>query len=456
MQGWTVAMYVFFLDFREILHGNRDVLFTYFPETGLLFEGKRVPLRAKTFWFDKELFDADSRAFAEVYAKSLKIKEIAEKLGVESYSTARSSIETYCKVYAGVDIKTLFYTLIPRELVLQYGDALFELSKTIFEDGERPSNYFDLLDEREMVEEIWWRDLVVNGPSLGNKTVNRIMYDPYRSVTGRLNHAPRSFPILSLARERRVCLAPSNDIFVEYDMSSADFRTFLYLFAENAEKWHDKEDLYEDIPGDSRAEKKQKVFQTIYSSTENAFLKRHDVFPKALEKIYKEDDQYVWIRNPFNREIRIDKSKGSIEHLIVSYLIQSTTNDIAIQQALKTREILSGTSSHIAFLIHDCFVVDFKSEDYDRLGVDIRDAIQYTQVGRFYWHELVGENFGTMEDTHGRNKRDEDGGSFIKRAGRGEPDDSSGHAAGRLADDRGASCTATEYEEDSDSGSGSS
>lgn len=423
-------MYAFFLDFREILHGNRNVLFTYFPETALLFKGKRMPQRAKTFWFDRELFAADSRAFAEVYAKSLKIKEVAEKFGVDSYATARSSIETYCKVYAGVDTETLFYKLIPQELILQYGDAIFELSKAIFENGEKPSNYFDLLEERDLVEEIWWRDLRVNGPGLGNKTINRVMYDPYRSVTGRLNHAPRSFPILSLARERRVCLVPSNDIFVEYDMSSADFRTFLYLFTDNSEKWHDQEDLYADIPGDSRSEKKQKVFQTIYSPTENAFLKRHDVFPKALDKIYREDDQYVWIRNPFNREIRIDKSKGSIEHLIVSYLIQSTTNDIAIRQALKVRETLSGTQSHIAFLIHDCFVVDFKSEDYERLGVDIRNTIQYTQVGRFYWHELVGENFGTMETVNGRYERTEDGGGFTGGNERGEPDNPGGHAAG--------------------------
>lgn len=389
-------MYSFFLDFREILGGNRDVLFTYYPESSTLFKGKRPMPNTKMFWFDKESHENGSKAFAEVFAQTNKLADLAEELGVDAYAAAKSKISTYCKVYSKIQKESLFYDLIPEDLVRQYGDALFQISKGVFE-RQKPGNYSFLLDERGLIEDIWFRELQVSDPKLDKKILPRVMYDPWRGVTGRLNHAPRSFPILSLPKERRVNLRPSNDIFVEYDMKSADFRTFLYLFADNPEKWHDQEDLYADIPGDDRAAKKQKVFQTIYSSQENAFLKRHNVFKKALDMIVREDDFDVFVRNPFGREIRVSKSKGSLEHLIVSYLIQSTTNDVAIQQAVKIREMLVGTKSHVAFLIHDCFVVDFAAEDYERLGLDIRNDIRYSrEVGRFFWRESYGPDFGNL------------------------------------------------------------
>ena len=399
-------MYAFPLDFREILQNNRETIFTYFPEENLLFDGKKTVPNMRTFWFDSELYSSGIRGFGEVFARTNKIKELAEEFEVSSYLSAREKLETYCKVYHGVPSSELFKKLVPKELVLQYGKGLAEISEAIFEKRTKPSNYSFLLDERDLIEEIWNRELNLKGPSLDKKTIPRVMYDMYRGVTGRLNHAPRSFPILSLARERRAMVAPSGDIFVEYDMQSADFRTFLYLFSNDPGKYEEVQDLYADIPGDTRAEKKQKVFQTIYASNENAFLKRHGVFPKALDKISREDERYVWIVTPFGREVRIDKSKGSLEHLIVSYLIQSVTNDLAIQAALKVRKILEGTGSHIAFLIHDCFVVDFKKEDYEKFRLDIRESIGYSDqnlnlgngTSKLYWHELVGENFGTLID----------------------------------------------------------
>ena len=390
-------MNAFILDFREILRGNREAIFTYFPDENLLFKGRKCPGKVKTFWFDPDLYASGSRGFGEVFAKTDKLDRLAEELDANLYLSAKSTIETYSKVYAGIDAKTLFTSLIPEGIILQYGRGLADLTQAIFEKRTKPNNYSFLLDERDLVEGIWNQELNLLSPPQDKKILPRVMYDMYKGVTGRLNHAPRSFPILSLARERRGMVAPSNDLFVEYDMQSADFRTFLYLFSENPEKFQDKQDLYEDIPGSSRAEKKQKVFQTIYATHENAFLKRHDVFPKALDRIFKEDENYVWVHSPFGREIRIDKSKGSLEHLIVSYLIQSVTNDIMIQKAVEVKKMLKDTKSRIAFLIHDCFVVDFAKEDYDRFGLDIRNAIQYCDQGRFFWHEKAGKTLGELE-----------------------------------------------------------
>lgn len=406
-------MYAFPLDFREIFQNNRDIFFTYFPAENLLFRCKKTVPEMRTFWFDSELYRSGARGFGEVFAKSDRLKELAEEFDVNLYLSARERIETYRKVYSGVEPAVLFRELIPEGVLKQYARGLFEITDSIFEKRTKPSNYSFLLEERDLVEEIGNRELVLNGPGLDKKTIPRIMYDMYRGLTGRLNHAPRSFPILSLAKERRAMVAPSNDIFVEYDMQSADFRTFLYLFSNDPGKYDDVQDLYADIPGETRSEKKQKVFQTIYAVQENAFLKRHGVFPKALDRILREDERYVWISSPLGREIRIDKSKGSLEHLIVSYLIQSVTNDLAIQAALKVRKILEGSGSHVAFLIHDCFVIDFKKADYEKFGLEIREAICYPDqnlvlgqgTNRLYWHEKFGDTFGTLTDMEHENER---------------------------------------------------
>jgi hypothetical protein len=406
-------MYTFFIDLRDILYSNRKTFYTYFPQEDLIFKGRCLSGKSRSFWFDQELYDLGSHTFAELFAKTDKVDKLAEEFGCEKFIKAKDLISTYFKVYDGLDPDRIVYELIPELLLKEYGQGLFDITEFVLAKREKPKNVRFLAEERSLVEEIASRELRLLEATKG-RVQNRILYDMYRGVTGRLNHARGSFPILSLAKEKRGILAPTNDIFVEYDMRSADFRSFLYLFTDNSEKWNDKPDLYEDIPGATRMEKKQKVFSTIYAYQENAFLKRHDVFGKALSRIYHEDDQYVWILNPFDREIRIDKAKGSLEHLIVSYLIQSTTNDITLRKALQVREMLKGTKSHVAFLIHDCFVVDFAREDYEKLGLDIREQIQYSEIGRFFWSEKVGETFGTLVsrgDTHGRDERDRDPGT---------------------------------------------
>lgn len=450
-------MYAFPLDFREILRGNREVLFTYFPNENLLFDGKKCPDKVDTFWFDKELYKNGS-VFGEV-VKGDRLKDLAEEFDAQLYLNAREQIETYCKVYSGLAPKVLF-NLIPDGVIRQYGNGLFSITESLLEKCSKPKNYDLLLEERDLVEDIWHRRLNVTGPTPDKRILPQIMYDMYRGVTGRLNHAPRSFPILSLAKERRGSLVPTNDLFVMYDMKSADFRTFLYMFANDPNAFNDKEDLYADIPGETRSDKKKKVFQTIYSSEENVFLKRHDVFSKALSKISKEDDRHIWINSPFGREIRIEKAKGRAEHLIVSYMIQSITNDITIQKANQVRKMLEGTMSHIAFLIHDCFVVDFCNDDFDRLGLDIREAIQYCDLGRYYWHESYGETFGSMreptdmEKNYGHNDERSDGepGSYAgsdarSYAGIYAGSDSSGSAAGESLSDPGDDGTSNEDDE---------
>ncbi len=129
-----------------------------------------------------------------------------------------------------------------------------------------------------------------------------------------------------------------------------------------------------------------------------AWLYNPEAIDTSLEQCYNreifrdffsKDDQIL--TTPFGRKLYVEERKAQ------SYLLQSTTSDIVIENAYKIMKLLKGKQSNIAFTLHDSVVLDFAKEDYG-LVREIKEVFEDTRMGRFLSNISIGKNFGDMKE----------------------------------------------------------
>ena len=106
---------------------------------------------------------------------------------------------------------------------------------------------------------------------------------------------------------------------------------------------------------------------------------------KAIKKYWNGKE----ITNPFERKIASDEFHS------LNYLIQSTTTDLFLRQAIKINKKLSGKKTCLVALIHDSILLDFSREDKGILK-DLEETFSNTALGNFKASVKVGTNFGDM------------------------------------------------------------
>ncbi len=96
-----------------------------------------------------------------------------------------------------------------------------QITQHVFENFEKPKNYDFLLNLILFLKDIEGRELSVDksqvagldGSEKLSSNDNKIYYNPWKAVTGRLTTNKNSFPILTLNKELRSAVKPSNDVF---------------------------------------------------------------------------------------------------------------------------------------------------------------------------------------------------------------------------------------------------
>ena len=293
-----------------------------------------------------------------------------------------------------------FYDLVPKRFLLDYCAVKNEISKHVFESHSKPKNYKFLVNLHEFVDSIAQKELkLADSPQeafnaidmkrfLQLKQNKRVLYNPFGSRTGRLTTRKESFPVLTLPKNFRHLVLPSNDLFVELDYNSAELRTALSLASKDQPSIDIHNFLKQEIYDDkfSRDEVKQKVFAWLYNpKAKNKKLSEY--FDK--QSILKQYYNYDTISTPFDREIEVSEDKA------LNYLIQSTTSDMFLTQAIKIHNILKSSSSHVAFCVHDSLVLDMERSDKALLK-EIVSVFEDTPLGAFKVNVSIGNNFGNM------------------------------------------------------------
>ena len=373
----------------------------------IIKSGEELPLEGET-WELSEHLRGTRYEVGRIYSRGSSLTDVCPENLRDEWETIKKTLRACLKSFRTADLllqENCFYDVVPEYFLYQYLDAKNKITQHVLDTIPRPVNYDFMYNLVEMLSDIRSRELSVNiGPiqhllsSVRGQNFHRALqtvkhvcdYNPWGTVTGRLATSPNSFPILTMNKEFRGCIEPTNDWLVELDFNAAELRVLLALAGveqptNDIHDWNVKNVFDSKL---TREEAKVKTFAWLYSSKEN----------KQLESLYNKD----LVRNKYWNGCKIETDYGRIienvdEHHALNYVVQSTTIDMVHEQAYKVYELLKGRKSHIAFLIHDAVYIDLAAEDRYEL-VNLLDTFRKTRYDMFKVNVSAGKNLGDMKE----------------------------------------------------------
>ena len=352
--------------------------------------------------------------YAEIYVMGKAIDEVCPEHLKEEWETIKSRMQAFFKANATAKISTsqhCLFDLIPEKFLKDLCNMKNQISDWVIDHNKRPPNYRHLLSTLEMLRDVEVYDLnidplkvrAIKNDSAARLVLERlrkgytsIKYNLFSTKTGRLTCTNKSFPIFTLKKEHRKIITPSNDMLVELDFNGAELRTMLALSGQDqptgdVHDWNVKNVFDSQV---SREESKVLFFSWLYGSNSDNLKK----WRSSLSKVYntrslksKHFDAGI-LMTPYGREIQVS------DRLFINYLIQSTTADLCYEQFRKVWNIVKGSDSKIAFILHDAIVVDLSISDRPLLE-KMMNVMADTKYGQYGVNVSIGKNYGDMRKT---------------------------------------------------------
>jgi hypothetical protein len=364
-------------------------------------------LQEPTHTWDYSPSFADKKMeLACLYAGTKSIEDACSHELRERYLLLRSKLRAYMKSFITAQVsmdENCFFDLVPVSFIHELFSTRAAMLKNIFDTHKRPDNYDFLYNLNKMLNEIAEKEVKVemkNLPLIGeiknaSKMKKKVKYNLFGTVTGRLSAEQDSFPILTMNKNLRCIVGPTNDFLLELDYNAFEPRVLLALNGKkqpsaDLHEWN-KDNVF---LGTNRDGAKKKFLAWMYDERGTTTLPPQQ--DKKVKMFYDKNivrgkyyDGGV-VKNYYGREIKADN-----EHAI-NYILQSTASDIFLRQAIKINDLLKGKKTFIKFLIHDSVVLDVSSED-KQLIKDIYNTFSTTDFGNFVITKKVGKNYGEMK-----------------------------------------------------------
>jgi hypothetical protein len=299
-----------------------------------------------------------------------------------------------------------FFDLVPVRFLARYCELRTKITKHVLVTYEKPKNYDYLLKMTKLLTKIGHSRLKIDLSDL-NSSMHRdktrnfrekaqnlpryVRYNLFGTKTGRLTTKRSSFPIMTMNKEFRSVVKPNNDYFLELDFNAAEIRTLLALAGakqplEDIHAWNLAQGMGQSV--ETREDAKKAFFSWLYDEK-----KKND----KLEQIYKRDDvrkahfKSGQVTTPFGNTMEAD------HHHSLSYLIQGTTAEMVLRQAIKIDEFLKDYKSFIAFTVHDSVIIDI-SKDETNLAPKLLGMFADTELGMFKVNASFGADFGNLRE----------------------------------------------------------
>lgn len=367
---------------------------------------ENIDATCKRTWGYTSSLSGEDIEFANIFVSdSPLIKHCPERIA-DRFSNITKKLKAFSKSIKTADIDMrdhCLFDLVPEKHICEFLECRNIITQHVFESYQKPENYNHLLEAVRLVDDIGCEELNIDFQRMRqdyhDEKVRRfvkkvkgvehcVSYNVFGSRTGRLTTNKRSFPILNLDKDLRKYIKPRNDLFVELDFNAAELRTLLALSGKPQPQLDIHEWNLQNLSGDSttREEIKKRTFAWLYNP---------EARDRALERLYNRDwvkDNYrhkAGVRTPFSRYIETDERKA------LNYIIQSTSSDLCIEQAIKVNKFLEKKRSNIVFLMHDSIVIDCCASDKSDLK-EMLNIFKETRFGDYRVNLSIGKNFGEM------------------------------------------------------------
>ena len=342
-------------------------------------------------------------SYASLYTNGKSIEEICPAHLEDEWKTRKDKLKAYHNSFleAKVDLQeNCFFDLVPKQFLMELCETKTKIIEYVFGNFEKPKNYDCLLGIEKIITEIAEKNLNLDLSVLKNnlhdtrarlllsklKEAKQISYNLFGSKTGRLTTNPKTFPILNLDSKYRSVIRPNNDAFLEIDFNAAEIRVLLALSGEKQPEgdihlWNSKR------IGCTREQAKTDIFAWLYGSKQVDSKKYENIF--GLNKILERYYDGTQIRNPYGRAIKADDFHKT------NYLIQSTANDMVLEQIVKINKLLEAKKSYISFMVHDSVLIDLAKED-KTLVKELIKQFSVTRFGTLPVNVSIGKDYGSL------------------------------------------------------------
>jgi len=357
-----------------------------------------------TWKYNRHIKDPENHDYAFIWAQGSDLDDLCPEDMKKQFDAMQKRFLAFHISFQEAKLdkdEICFYDTLPVKFLKDWCEMKNQICREVIKNP-KPENYEFQKKLSFLIEKIKNRTLNLDWSQLNkaskktpallkikNNDRNRIVYNQYGTATGRLSTNFDSFPILTIDKLNRTIIKPKNDLFLELDYNAAELRTLLSI----TDKEQPDIDLHSWINSEiyknkySRQDVKQKVFAWLYNA--NANNKRlNNLFER--DKIIDEFYDGKSVKTPFGRTLEVDKRKA------VNYLIQSTTSDIVLRQALKIDDYLKDTKSFISFVMHDSIIIDI-SRDQQADVSKLVSIFSQTDLGNYKVNISLGKNYGTMK-----------------------------------------------------------
>ena len=372
---------------------------------GELQFGAPLPTTLTTTWGYSSFLESHDIEYVKLYCNGQTLSEVCPDHLMERWSAIEKKFKAFIKSFytARVSLnKNCFFDLVPKKFLLEMCYVKNLICEHVLATRCKPDNYDYLLDLTKALEDVKHSPLKINKKNLTlYKTKHRqfahkltklepfCKFNIFGTKTGRLTTEKNSFPILTLDKELRCAIEPTNDYFVELDFNAAELRTLLSLQgisqpSEDIHQWNIDNVFRTSI---TRAEAKKKIFAWLYNPTS---------YDRACEKVY---DRQNIVNKFYNSGIvttHFGKSIPSDPRTALNYIIQSTCAENVLRQMVKLNNFLKDKSSFVAFPVHDSVVIDLAASERGMLS-ELVKIFSHTDLGVFKVNVSAGPNFGNLK-----------------------------------------------------------
>ena len=319
-----------------------------------------LPQGMERTWKYAEYLEESDVEYASLYGGNRSLNDVCPAFLIDDWVAVEDKLKAYYRsfVLAKVNMdENCFFDLVPRTFLLEYCEIRNKITQYVFENYEKPQNYDFMVDLTKVLARIRHQKLNIDVSSLSKqaylakfrKAMKKFaQIDPFcrynidGTNNGRLTTQKASFPIMTMDKDFRSIVRPTNGWFVELDFNAAELRTLMALGGaetplEDIHDWN-MHNLFN--AGVTREEAKQKFFSWLYDENKTS---------PRLSKYYDRDKvrEMYWdgqvVKTMFGREIEADRSHA------LNYIIQSTTADLVLRQVVKIHDMLRDRVFHCIY-----------------------------------------------------------------------------------------------------------